>query len=124
MAYKNNSIKLTGNLTTDVNLKTVQVGGSDRSCATFGLAVHTNDNRTDFFRVTSWGNQADRDAKYLKKGSFVAISGDVATGFFEKDGVKMPSFNINADEVVYLQKKSDNVTSKESQPKQKENVAE
>lgn len=67
MAYKNNSIKLTGNLTTDVNLKTVQVGGSDRSCATFGLAVHTNDNRTDFFRVTSWGNQADRDAKYLKK---------------------------------------------------------
>ncbi len=116
---QNNQVTLFGNVTGEVKLSSVKVGGQDRSVANYDIAVHGNGDRTDFFRVTSWGKQAENDAKYLKKGNLVMVQGDLQTGSYEKDvngtKVKIPTITVNAESVRYLQPQT-NKTADTSKP--------
>lgn len=97
----NNSVTFIGNLTADPISRKVNTPNGEKTVANYDIAVHTGE-RTDFFRIASWGKQAENDAKYLKKGNMVVVQGDLQTGSYEKDGVKIPTIQVNASSVAYL----------------------
>lgn len=106
-----NRVLLTGNLTRDVELRSTASG---TSVADLGLAVNGREkrgeewvDRADFFDVTVWGTQAENAAKYLSKGSPVAIDGRLRYESWEKDGQKRSKVKVVAQMVQYLSTKGD-----------------
>lgn len=97
-----NKVILIGNLTKDPELTKTT---SDVSVCKFSLAVSRRwgNTETDFFTVIAWRGQADNCAKYLRKGSKVAISGSIQTRSYDaNDGTKRYVTEIVADEVQFL----------------------
>jgi len=107
MASNINRVIITGNLTKDPDLKTL-----DSGFAICSLRIATNtrkkegDNWVDkpnYFDVTIFGGQGENVAKYLSKGSGVAIDGRLEWSEWEdKDGNKRQSTKIIADNVQFL----------------------
>ena len=59
---------------------------------------------TDWFRVSVWGDRAERAAENLRKGSRVFVDGRFRTREYEaNDGQKRLSLDITADNVVSLE---------------------
>lgn len=87
---------IAGNLGRDAELKPTQNG--DQYCR-FTVAVTTgwgDRKATTWWDVTRWGKGADKLAGFLKKGSKVAVSGEISTR--EHEGK------------TYLQLRADHVT--------------
>lgn len=62
---------------------------------------------TDWFRVTVWGDRAERTAEQLRKGNRVFVEGRFRTREYEaRDGQKRISLEITADNVVSLEARS------------------
>ncbi len=106
-----NKVYLIGNLTRDPELATTNSGVS---VCRFSIAVSRRftaadgSRETDFFNVTAWRGTADNCAKFLKKGSKVAVTGSIQTRNFERqDGTKGFAVDIIADEVEFLSTKND-----------------
>ena len=101
-----NRVFFIGNLTRDVESNTTPNGVS---VAKFGIAVNRRfsnadgERVTDFFNVVVWRTQAENCAKYLKKGSKVAVVGELQNRTYEaQDGTKRYVTEIQADEVEFL----------------------
>jgi single-strand DNA-binding protein len=98
---------LTGHVTRDPELRTTPKG---TSCVTYTVASNVlragDDGKThehcDFIPVTTFGPQAERDAKYLKKGSSVAIEGRIQSWWQPEK--QRGGFNFQANRVQYLGK--------------------
>ncbi|HEX5827375.1 MAG TPA: single-stranded DNA-binding protein [Candidatus Limnocylindrales bacterium] len=59
---------------------------------------------TDWFRVTIWGDRAERTAEQLRKGNQVFVEGRFRTREYEaRDGQKRLSLEVTADSVVNLE---------------------
>jgi single-strand DNA-binding protein len=59
---------------------------------------------TDWFRVTIWGDRAERAAEQFRKGNQVFVEGRFRAREFEgKDGQKRTSLEISADSVINLE---------------------
>lgn len=97
-----NSVKLSGRLTRDPELKQTQAGVP---VASFGLAVDRKFNRdeADFIPITAWRKTAEFVAKYFHKGQRVIISeGRIrVTPYTDRDGNKRTRFEVVADEVEF-----------------------
>jgi single-strand DNA-binding protein len=99
-----------GNLGRDPEMRYTPNG---RPVTEFSVAVNqstknqqTNEwvEATDWFRVTVWGDRAERTAEQLRKGNRVFVEGRFRTREFEtKDGQKRISLEITADNVVSLE---------------------
>jgi single-strand DNA-binding protein len=62
---------------------------------------------TDWFRVSVWGDRAERVAEQLRKGNRVFVEGRFKTREFEgQDGQKRVSLDVTADNVISLEKRS------------------
>lgn len=62
---------------------------------------------TDWFRVTVWGDRAERTAEQFRKGARVFVEGRFRTREFEtRDGQKRISLEITADNVISLDPRS------------------
>src|SRR3954451_19866291 len=104
-----NRVIITGNLTRDPELRSLQSGMSVCS-----LRVATNTRRKDnqsgewvdkanYFSVTVWGRQGENAAQYLSKGRPVAIDGRLEwREYTDKDGNKREAIDIIADNVQFL----------------------
>jgi len=104
-----NKVILVGNLGADPELKYTP---SNRPLC--NLSVATNEvfkdkggqrqERTEWHRVTVWGEQAENCSKYLAKGRMVYIEGRLQTRSWEDktDGKKRYSTEIVADRVTFL----------------------
>jgi single-strand DNA-binding protein len=102
-----NKVLLIGNLGADPELKYTQ-----NSKALCNLRVATTDvfkdksgqrqERTEWHRVTVWGDQAENCSKYLAKGRSVYVEGRLQTRSYDKDGQKHYATDIVADRVVFL----------------------
>lgn len=103
-----NRVIITGNLTRDPELRTLQSGTS--VCE---LRVAVNSSRKDesgnwvdkpnYFNVKVWGAQGENCATYLSKGRPVAIDGRLDWREWEgQDGQKRQSVEIIADRVQFL----------------------
>jgi len=105
-------IQIVGNLGRDPELRYTPNG---RPVTEFSVAVNqaTKNQQTgewveatDWFRVSVWGDRAERSAEQLRKGSRVLVDGRFRTREYEtKDGRKGLSLEITADAVVPLDRR-------------------
>ena len=97
-----NSVKLSGRLTRDPELKQTPAGVP---VASFALPVDRKFNRdeADFIPITAWRKTAEFVAKYFHKGQRVIISeGRIrVTPYTDRDGNKRTRFEVVADEVEF-----------------------
>jgi single-strand DNA-binding protein len=108
MAASNiNRVVLTGNLTRDPELRSLQSGTSVCS-----LRIASNSRRKEngewvdkpnYFSVTVWGAQGENCARFLSKGRPVCIDGRLEWREWQgQDGAKRESVEIVADAVQFL----------------------
>jgi single-strand DNA-binding protein len=108
------TIVMVGNLGRDPEMKYTPSG---QAVCNFSVATsreYTANNEkvkeTTWFRVTTWGKQAEVCNQYLKKGAKVLVEGtltpDKATGapriWNNKEGQAQSSFEVNASTVRFL----------------------
>jgi single-strand DNA-binding protein len=103
-----NKVILIGNLGADPELKYTP---SNRPVCNLSLATNevfkdkagARQERTEWHRVTVWGEQAEHCSKYLGKGRSVYVEGRLQTrSWDDKDGKKRYSTDVVADRVVFL----------------------
>jgi single-strand DNA-binding protein len=102
-----NKCILIGNLTKDPDLKTLPSSGT--SVCNFTVAVtrrfanQQGEREVDFIPVVVWRAQAENCAKYLRKGSQVAVWGSIQTRTYEaQDKTRRYVTEIVAEEVKFL----------------------
>ena len=114
MAASNiNRVVLTGNLTRDPELRSLQSGTSVCS-----LRIASNSRRKEngewvdkpnYFSVTVWGAQGENCARFLSKGRPVCIDGRLDWREWQgQDGQKRESVEIVAESVQFLGSRDDN----------------
>lgn len=89
-----NILYFTGNVGKDAELRNV----SNTDVCNFSVAVRQgfkHDAPTEWYRVAVWGTRAKTLAGHIKKGSKVAVCGELEIGSY--DG--KPQFNVRAHEV-------------------------
>ncbi len=102
-----NKVILIGNLGADPELKYTP---SQRPLCNLRIATTevykdksgVRQEKTEWHRVTVWGDQAENCNKYLAKGRSVYIEGRLQTRSYDKDGQKHYATDIVADRVVFL----------------------
>jgi len=102
-----NKVILIGNLGADPELKYTP---SQRPLCNLRIATTevykdkagVRQEKTEWHRVTVWGDQAENCNKYLAKGRSVYVEGRLQTRTYDKDGQKHYATDIVADRVVFL----------------------
>lgn len=104
-----NKVVLIGRVTRDPELRYT---ASNIPSVRFTLAVNRpfeNQNgqrEADFINIIVWRKQAENVKKYVSKGSLIAVEGRIQTGSYEKDGQRVYTTDIVADNVQFLESKS------------------
>jgi len=101
-----------GNLGADPEMRYTPNG---RPVTQFNVAVNQSSKNqqtgewveeTDWFRVSVWGDRAERAAENLRKGNRVFVEGRFKTREFEgKDGEKRTSLDVISDNVISLERR-------------------
>lgn len=104
-----NKIILMGRLTRDPEVRYTQKDNTP--VARYSLAVDKKYKRddgitADFFNIVAFGKSAEFTEKYLRKGTKMLIAGRVQTGTYEKDGVKIPFFEVVVEEQEFAESKN------------------
>ncbi len=102
-----NKVILVGNLGADPELKYTP---TNRALCNLRIATTEvykdkggqRQEKTEWHRVTVWGDQATNCSKYLAKGRSVYIEGRLQTRTYDKDGQKHYATDVVADRVVFL----------------------
>lgn len=107
-----NRISIIGRLVADPELRTTNNGVQ---VCSFRVAVNRRfkSDETDFFPVSVWREAGLNCNKFLRKGSQVAVTGQLQIRNYEQDGVKRMAIDIMADEVEFLTPKSESGTNYE-----------
>ena len=104
-----NKAILIGRLTKDPELRTTPTG---RNVCQFSVAVSRNftnangEREADFINCVVWDKQAENLVKYQKKGNQIAVEGRIQTGSYEKDGQRVYTTDVVADNVQFLETKA------------------
>lgn len=100
-----NRVDLSGRLTKDPVISYSQ-GGS--SVARFTLAVDRTvkrgdawEHEADFIGCVAFGKKAEFVEKYFHKGDFAIVTGNIKTGSYDKDGTKVYTTDVWADNVEF-----------------------
>jgi single-strand DNA-binding protein len=106
-------VMIIGNLGADPEMRYTPSG---RPVTQFNVAVNQStknqqtgewNEETDWFRVSVWGDRAERAAETFRKGNKVFVEGRFKTREFEgRDGQKRTSLEITADSLVNLEKRT------------------
>lgn len=104
-----NKIFLMGRLTRDPEVRYTQKDNTP--VARYSLAVDKRFKRddgitADFFNIVAFGKSAEFTEKYLRKGMKMLIIGRVQTGTYERDGVKIPFFEVVVEEQEFAESKN------------------
>jgi len=103
-----NKVLIAGNLTRDPELKPTQSG-----MQVLKLGVAVNGYRKDpstgdwaeypnFIDCTMFGNRAESVARFMSKGSKVAIEGKLRWSQWERDGQKRSKVEVIVDEIEFM----------------------
>ena len=99
-----NSVNIIGRLTRDPDKKKT---GEGRTICSFTLAVddiYSKDERTDFLRITVFGNPGDLCERYLRKGFLAGVTGRLRNeSYADSEGKTRYALNIIAENVRFLQ---------------------
>ena len=104
-----NKIILMGRLTRDPEVRYTQKDNTP--IARYSLAVDKKFKRddgitADFFNIVAFGKFAELTEKYLRRGTKMLITGRVQTGTYEKDGIKIPFFEVVVEEQEFAESKN------------------
>ena len=117
-----NKCMLIGRLTKDPELATTSSGVS---VCKFTIAVNrtfknsNGETEADFLNIVTWRGLADNCSRYLKKGSKVAVCGQIQNRTWEVDGQKRYATDIVADDVEFLSSaRNDGENGQQTAPKQ------
>ena len=112
-----NKIVLLGKLIKDPELRKLEE--SDKVFTRFIVAVDRSfksqdgTRKSDLIPVTFWGRKAEVVCQYMKKGSYISLSGRLRTGSYEdKDGNKKYIAEVVAEDFKFV---GDRKTEKEDQ---------
>lgn len=104
-----NRVNLSGNLTRDPELRMTKGG---KQVLSFGLAVNDRmrnqqtgvwEDRPNFVDCIIFGNRAEAVAKYVSKGSKVAVEGRLRYSSWEtKDGQRRSKLEVIVDEIEFM----------------------
>ena len=103
-----NQIILIGRITADPELRTTQSG---INMASFTVAVqrrYKNDQGrydADFIRCVAWRQTADFLHQYATKGRKIALTGELQSRTYDKDGQKRTLFEVVASSVELIDKR-------------------
>jgi single-strand DNA-binding protein len=105
-------VMIIGNLGADPEMRYTPSG---RPVTQFNVAVNQSTKNqqtgewveaTDWFRVSVWGDRAERAAENLRKGNKVFVEGRFKTREFDgNDGQKRTSLDVTADNVISVDRK-------------------
>ncbi len=114
-----NKVILVGNLVADPELKTTPNGVS---VTRFSIAVNRRARsgeqaQTDFFNVVAWRQTAEFVSRFFTKGRPILVCGQLQNNnWTDTNGVKRYNVEIVADEVTFVERKSDSNGSGQSMP--------
>ena len=107
-----NIVVLTGRLVADAELRYLE---NNNAVARFTLAVDKNLSKekrqemeakgqptADFINCQAWGKMAESLVKYSGKGLRVLINGRIQTGSYEKDGQRIYTTDVTANNIEYI----------------------
>ena len=111
-----NKIVLLGILIKDPELRYIEEG--DKVLTKFIIAVERNfksadgTRKSDLIPVTIWGKKAEVVCKYMKKGSYISLSGRLRTGSYEdKEGNKKYIAEVIAEDFKFVGNRKNNIDS-------------
>lgn len=111
-----NKIVLLGRLIKDPELRYIEEG--DKVLTKFIIAVERNfksadgTRKSDLIPVTIWGKKAEVVCKYMKKGSYISLSGRLRTGSYEdKEGNKKYIAEVIAEDFKFVGNRKNNIDS-------------
>lgn len=116
-----NKVIIGGRLTADPELRTTSTGVS---VTTFSVAVNrqyraknAEDTQADFFNVTAWRQTAEFVTRYFHKASSICVVGTLQNrSWVDNNNVKQYRTEIIADEVFFVDSKSENPYAGEQAP--------
>jgi len=114
-----NKVILIGNLVADPELKETQSGIKVTS---FRIAVGRRfakgeNQQTDFIDVVCWRQLAEFVTRYFSKGKSILVCGQLQTRTWQdQNGQKRYTTEVVADEVTFVERKSDGTMPRESAP--------
>ena len=115
-----NRVMLIGRLTAKPELRYT---GSNIPYARFSVAINRTfrnsqgQRETDFINVIIWRKQAENVCNFLDKGSLVSVEGRLQSNSYDdKDGNKRYSLDVVADNVQFLESKSQSQNRQNSNP--------
>ena len=107
-----NRVVLVGRLVRDPDVRALNDG---KTVSKFTVAVDrrfkkkNGEKEADFIPVVVFGKPAEFVAEYVKKGNMVSVAGRITTGSYDnKEGKKVYTTEITADEVNSIGSKKDN----------------
>ena len=113
-----NIVVLSGRLVADAELRYLE---NNNAVARFTLAVDKNLSKekrqemeakgqptADFINCQAWGKMAESLVKYSGKGLRVLINGRIQTGSYEKDGQRIYTTDVTANNIEYIDWKNSN----------------
>lgn len=104
-----NKVILMGRLTRDPEVRYSQ-SNEPMAIARYSLAVNRRFKRdgepdADFINVVAFGKQGEFAEKFLQKGQQISIVGNIRTGSYEKDGKKVYTTDVVAEEQYFAESK-------------------
>lgn len=94
-----NQVSLVGRLTIDPELKYTQ---NNKANTRIIIAVKRDKENSDFINCTAWNKTAELIAGYFKKGDMIAVTGNIKTGNYEKEGKKIYTTEIWINGITFL----------------------
>lgn len=114
-----NKVILGGRLTADPELKQTQNG---IAVVSFSIAVNRRfqsketPQQADFFNVTAWRATAEFVSRYFRKGSSICVVGSIQNRTWtDQQGAKRYATDIIADEVQFVDSRSDSSSQSQGQ---------
>lgn len=118
-----NKVILMGRLTRDAETRYSQSPAGDNAVTHFSVAVDRRrsgadgQREADFISCVAFGKTAEFVQKYFSKGSKIVITGRIQTGSYtNKEGVKVYTTDVVAEEVEFAESKSASQNSSQGAP--------
>ena len=108
-----NNTTIAGRLTKDPELRYAQSG---KAVTNFTVAVNRpfknaqGENEADFINCVAFGKQAENLAQYMKKGSMLGVEGRIQTGSYEKEGRRIFTTDVMANQITFLESRNNKKT--------------
>lgn len=100
-----NHVNIMGRLTKDA---TIRYTSEQKAVASFTLAVQDDydSSKADFISCKAFGKTAELIEKYVHKGELIGVDGKISTGSYEKDGKKVYTTDVIANNITFTPKQA------------------